>query len=114
MPVSKTVRLNQSPRSIIPISCQYRLEIRQRSLILECSHAVHEEVFAVPGNPWPKGDDQKQLGAMQMENILEGIHGMSIKLFTNFLNMSSEAVEALLVEVRKDLTNRNIHFYYPM
>ncbi|KAK5625089.1 hypothetical protein RRF57_000805 [Xylaria bambusicola] len=75
---------------------------------------IREEVFAVPGNPWPKGDDQKQLGAMQMENILEGIHGMSIMLFTKFLNMSIEAVEALLVEVRKDLTNRNIHFYYPM
>ncbi|KAI0516895.1 S-adenosyl-L-methionine-dependent methyltransferase [Xylaria bambusicola] len=75
---------------------------------------IREEVFAVPGNPWPKGADQKQLGAMQMENILEGIHGMSITLFTKFLNMSIEAVEALLVEVRKDLTNRNIHFYYPM
>ncbi|KAI1364026.1 S-adenosyl-L-methionine-dependent methyltransferase [Xylaria arbuscula] len=75
---------------------------------------IREEVFAVPGNPWPKGSDQKQLGAMQMENILEGIYGMSIKLFTNFLHMSSEAVEALLVDVRKDLTNRNIHFYYPI
>ncbi|KAI0813755.1 S-adenosyl-L-methionine-dependent methyltransferase [Xylaria sp. FL0064] len=75
---------------------------------------VREEVFAVPGNPWPKGTEQKQLGAMQMENILEGLYGISISLFTKFLSMSSEAVEALLVDVRKDLMDRNIHFYYPM
>ncbi|KAI1273554.1 S-adenosyl-L-methionine-dependent methyltransferase [Xylaria sp. FL0933] len=75
---------------------------------------VREEVFAVPGNPWPKGTEQKQLGAMQMENILEGLYGISISLFTKFLGMSSEAVEALLVDVRKDLMDRNIHFYYPI
>ncbi|KAI0534218.1 S-adenosyl-L-methionine-dependent methyltransferase [Xylaria digitata] len=75
---------------------------------------TREEVFAVPGNPWPKGAEQKQLGAMQMENILEGLYGISIALFTKFLGMSPEAVETLLVEVRKDLINRNIHFYYPM
>ncbi|KAI1424187.1 S-adenosyl-L-methionine-dependent methyltransferase [Xylaria sp. FL1777] len=75
---------------------------------------IREEVFAVPGNPWPKGAEQKQLGAMQMENILEGLQGISISLFTKFLGMSSEAVEALLVDVRKDLIDRNIHFYYPI
>ncbi|KAI8627458.1 methyltransferase domain-containing protein [Xylariaceae sp. FL1651] len=75
---------------------------------------VREEVFAVPGNPWAKGAEQKQLGAMQMENILEGIHGISISLFTKFLGMSSEEVETLLVDVRKDLKDRNIHFYYPI
>ncbi|KAI1305046.1 S-adenosyl-L-methionine-dependent methyltransferase [Xylaria venustula] len=75
---------------------------------------IREEVFAVPGNPWPKGVEQKQLGAMQMENILEGLHGISVALFTKFLGMSTEAVEALLVDVRKDLVDRHIHFYYPI
>ncbi|KAI3339155.1 S-adenosyl-L-methionine-dependent methyltransferase [Ustulina deusta] len=75
---------------------------------------IREEVFAVPGNSWPKGAEQKQLGAMQMENILEGLYGISIKLFTKHLGMSAEAVEAFLVDVRKDLMDRNIHFYYPI
>ncbi|KAI1756237.1 S-adenosyl-L-methionine-dependent methyltransferase [Xylaria castorea] len=75
---------------------------------------AREEVFAVPGNPWAKGEEQKQLGALQMENILEGLYGISISLFTKFLGMSPQAVETLLVDVRKDLMNRNIHFYYPM
>ncbi|KAI1184772.1 S-adenosyl-L-methionine-dependent methyltransferase [Nemania serpens] len=75
---------------------------------------VREEVFAVPGNPWAKGAEQKQLGALQMENILEGLYGISISLFTKFLGMSPEAVEAMLVDVRRDLMDRNIHFYYPI
>ncbi|KAI1080336.1 methyltransferase domain-containing protein [Whalleya microplaca] len=75
---------------------------------------IEEEKFAVPGNTWAKGTEQKQLGFMQMENILEGIHGMSMTLFTKFLGMSVEEVELMLVDVRKDLRNRDIHFYYPM
>ncbi|GAP85041.2 putative methyltransferase domain-containing protein [Rosellinia necatrix] len=75
---------------------------------------VREEAFALPGNPWAKGEEQKQLGALQMENILEGLHGISIRLFTKFLGMSPQAVEALLVDVRRDLMDRNIHFYYPI
>lgn len=75
---------------------------------------IQEEVFAIPGNPWAKGEEQKQLGALQMENILEGLYGLSIRLFTKYLGMTPQEVEAQLVEVRKDLRNRNIHFYYPM
>ncbi|KAF3763177.1 hypothetical protein M406DRAFT_340819 [Cryphonectria parasitica EP155] len=73
---------------------------------------VVEKKFALPGNPWAKGEDQKMLGSMQMENILDGIHGMSIGLFTKVLGMSVEEVELMLVDVRKDLRNTKIHFYY--
>lgn len=73
---------------------------------------VVERKYALPGNPWAKGDDQKMLGVMQLENILDGIHGMSIGLFTKMLGMSAEEVELLLVDVRKDMKNTKIHFYY--
>ncbi|KUI61570.1 Demethylmenaquinone methyltransferase [Cytospora mali] len=73
---------------------------------------VVERKFALPGNPWAKGDDQKMLGMMQMENILDGLHGMSIGLFTKMLGMSAEEVELFLVDVRRDMKNTKIHFYY--
>lgn len=73
---------------------------------------VTEKKFALPGNAWAKGDDQKMLGTMQMENILNGLHGFSIGLFTKMLGMSVEEVELMLVDVRKDLRNTKIHFYY--
>lgn len=74
--------------------------------------SVTERKFALPGNPWAKGEDQKILGTMQMENILDGLHGFSIGLFTKMLGMSAEEVELMLVDVRKDLRNTKIHFYY--
>lgn len=73
---------------------------------------VVERKFALPGNPWAKGEDQKMLGMMQMENILDGLHGFSIGLFTKMLGMAAEEVELMLMEVRKDLRNTKIHFYY--
>jgi hypothetical protein len=73
---------------------------------------VVEKKFALPGNPWAKGERQKILGVMQMTNILDGIHGMTINLFTKVLGWSAEEVEVFLVDVRKDLKNTHIHFYY--
>lgn len=73
---------------------------------------VVERKFALPGNSWAKGEDQKMLGTMQLENILQGLHAFSIGLFTKMLGMGAEEVELMLVDVRKDLRNTKIHFYY--
>lgn len=35
-------------------------------------------------------------------------------LFTNVLAWSPDAVEVFLVDVRKDLKNKNIHAYFPV
>lgn len=89
--------------------------LRYKSQMQEAGFVdVREERRAVPGNPWAKGEEQKMLGMMQMENILDGLHGISIGLFTKMLGMSTQEVEVLLVDVRKDLRNTKIHFYYPM
>jgi hypothetical protein len=73
---------------------------------------VVERKFALPGNPWAKGEKEKMLGLMQMTNILDGIHGMTVAMFTKILGWSVEQVEVFLVDVRKDLQNKDIHFYY--
>lgn len=87
--------------------------LRYKTQLQEAGYVdVREERFALPGNPWARGEDQKILGTMQMENILDGLHGFSIGLFTKMLGMSVQEVELLLVDVRKDLRNTKIHFYY--
>jgi hypothetical protein len=72
---------------------------------------VVERKFALPGNSWPKGKDQKMLGLMQMANISDGLHGFSIHAMTK-MGMAPEEINVLLDEVRSDLRNRQIHFYY--
>ncbi|KAK8058049.1 hypothetical protein PG994_008497 [Apiospora phragmitis] len=56
----------------------------------------------------------KQLGVLQRTNILEGLHGISISLFTKFLGMSTEEVEVFLADVRRDINDTRIHFHYPV
>ncbi|KAK1978795.1 methyltransferase domain-containing protein [Colletotrichum cereale] len=72
---------------------------------------VQEKRFAVPSSPWARGRNQKILGAMQMTNNLEGVQGVTMKIFTQVLGWSREAVELLLVEVRRDMADKNIHAY---
>ena len=73
---------------------------------------VVERKFALPGNPWAKGEHEKMMGLMQMTNIVDGLQGITMQLFTRMLGWSADEVEVFLVDVRKDLKNRDIHFYY--
>lgn len=75
---------------------------------------ITEQKFAVPATPWAKGRDEKTLGAMQMANNLEGVSGLTMTVFTRSLGWAPEQVERLLVDVRKDMKDRNIHAYVPM
>ncbi|WYZ38246.1 hypothetical protein EsH8_III_000160 [Colletotrichum jinshuiense] len=75
---------------------------------------VQQKKFAVPAAPWARGRNQKILGAMQMTNNLEGVQGITMKIFTQVLGWSREEAELLLVDVRKDMADRNIHAYITM
>ncbi|KAK1750456.1 S-adenosyl-L-methionine-dependent methyltransferase [Echria macrotheca] len=73
---------------------------------------VVEKKFALPGNAWPKGRKQKMLGTMQMMNIMDGLHGISMGLFTKMLGWNEQEVEELIAQVSRDLRDKRIHFYY--
>jgi hypothetical protein len=48
------------------------------------------------------------------ENIVSGLQGISVALFTRVLGWSTEELEVLMAGVRKDLKNRKMHCYWPM
>ena len=75
---------------------------------------VSEVIYKWPMNTWPKSQKYKDLGSWQLANVLEGVEGFTLGLFTRVLGWSKEEVEALLVDVRKDLHNKNIHAYWNM
>ena len=75
---------------------------------------VHESVFKWPINSWPKDKEFKEMGRWNLINMLEGLDGFTMRLFTKALDMSFEEVATFLVEVRKDLYNKSIHCYWPM
>jgi hypothetical protein len=67
-----------------------------------------------PQNRWPKDKHYKNIGNWNMINTLDGIHGFSARLCTQVLGMSSDELETMLVGVRKDIQNPQIHAYWPM
>jgi len=54
----------------------------------------------------------KEVGTHQMMNLLDGVHALTVALFTRALGWTLPEVEAFLVDVRKDIKNRNIHSYH--
>lgn len=47
-------------------------------------------------------------------NLLDGLQGVSLALFTKALGWSTTQLETFLVQVRKDIQNRKIHAYFPV
>lgn len=89
---------------------------------------VHEEVFKVPSNPWPKDARLKEIGkvsakymtgrgrladSVQFQHLqyLEGLKGLTIGLFTRSLQWQPEEVEVFLAHMRGELKDRSIHSY---
>jgi hypothetical protein len=75
---------------------------------------VVETRFPGPIGTWPKDKGEKLIGLYWTANMLDGINAMSNVVLRRGLQVSSEEMELLLVDVRRDLKNRKIHSYWPM
>ncbi|EXJ53420.1 uncharacterized protein A1O5_13354 [Cladophialophora psammophila CBS 110553] len=75
---------------------------------------VRQEIFRWPVNPWPKDQTLKEIGIWNMINMLEGLDGFTVRLWTTALGMTAEEIRIFLVQVRKDLRDTRIHSYWPM
>lgn len=74
---------------------------------------VQQHAVKLPIGPWPKDKRLKKVGAFEMVNMVDGIEGLSFRLFSKALGMSMEAIQLNLMEVRNEAKNSRIHSYYP-
>ena len=70
--------------------------------------------FKWPQNAWPREKKFKDMGIWCKENILQGLDGFTLAFHTRALGWTKEEVEAFLVDVRKEINDKNIHAYWPM
>ncbi|EXJ87354.1 hypothetical protein A1O3_04313 [Capronia epimyces CBS 606.96] len=70
--------------------------------------------FKLPVGPWPKNGRLRQAGALFMRGLLDGLSGLSLKVFTGALGWTPEELEVLLADVRKEWMSRSTHSYLPM
>ncbi|PSN62667.1 S-adenosyl-L-methionine-dependent methyltransferase [Corynespora cassiicola Philippines] len=73
---------------------------------------VHEEVFKLPINSWPKDPQWKMLGRFNETNLLDGLQAFSLQLFQKGLEWTKDEIEVYLVNVRKAISDRNVHAYH--
>lgn len=64
-------------------------------------------------NSWPKDPKHKTLGLWHGTNLLEGLEGFSLALFTRVLGWTPQQVQVFLVKVRAESKSPRIHAYYP-
>ncbi|RGP74030.1 methyltransferase domain-containing [Fusarium sporotrichioides] len=73
---------------------------------------VVETPYKWPMNNWPRDKKLKELGAWGNVNLVGGVQGLSLALFTNILGWNKDDLELFLVDVRKDLHNKQLHGYW--
>jgi hypothetical protein len=75
---------------------------------------VSTQTYRLPVGSWPEEHRQKTAGALDLEAFLDGISGLSLKVFLHGLKWQREEMEILLMQVREELTNCRLHLYIPV
>lgn len=90
---------------------------------------VGESVFRLPLGPWPKDPKEvrvcpkcdgciiltrpkRQIGAINMMQMLDGLEAFTLNLFTKCLGWSPEQVQLFLKDVREDARKRSVHMMH--
>ncbi|KAK4226499.1 hypothetical protein QBC38DRAFT_366292 [Podospora fimiseda] len=75
---------------------------------------VKEVIYKIPFNGWPKDTKLKSVGMMWQRNLLDGVSGFTLSLFSKFLDKTVEEIEVSLVDVRKSLLDKKVHAYHKL
>lgn len=72
---------------------------------------VAEHIFKVPSSPWPKDKALKQIGALEMTNVVEGATAFGLRAFEKVFGWTKDQTELAMVNFRRDVKNRHYHQY---
>ncbi|GKT75643.1 methyltransferase domain-containing protein [Colletotrichum tofieldiae] len=67
-----------------------------------------------PSNAWPKDKKWKEIGIWNGENMMNGLEGFSMAALTRGHDWTREEVNVFLIDVRKEIKDKNIHAYWPV
>ncbi|KAI4140680.1 MAG: hypothetical protein L6R39_005688 [Caloplaca ligustica] len=70
---------------------------------------VQAEKFVWPVGTWPKDKHLKEVGAWNYLQIMEGLEGFTLALFTRHLGYSQKEVEAICAQIRKEIKDPKMH-----
>lgn len=68
----------------------------------------------LPIGPWPKDPELKNIGMLNLSQLLDGLDAFSFRLLCDVAGWTQTEVLLLLSQVRKDLKNPAIHMQYDL
>jgi SAM-dependent methyltransferase len=74
---------------------------------------VHRR-YRVPIGPWARDKTLKEVGTWNLMQVLNGLEGLSMRLYTGVLGWSEEEVRGLLERVRRDLADPRVHALFDL
>jgi SAM-dependent methyltransferase len=75
---------------------------------------VHEHIFKMPTNPWPKDERLKRIGAFELTQYRDSIAGVFVRGYTQILGGDAVHLQVLLARARQEVLNRHMHSWVPL
>ncbi|KAI8272881.1 methyltransferase domain-containing protein [Colletotrichum sp. SAR11_57] len=72
---------------------------------------VRHTMFKIPIGTWPKDAHLKDLGHMNVIQIMDGLEAYNMRLFTSVLGWTQVEAQVLFAEVRKEMKSNRYHGY---
>ncbi|KAK2593242.1 hypothetical protein QQS21_009041 [Conoideocrella luteorostrata] len=75
---------------------------------------VQEKVYKIPLNGWPEDPHMREIGNEWQSNLLDGLSGFTLGLFSRVLGYTEEEIQLTLMNVRKEIQDTTVHAYEPL
>lgn len=75
---------------------------------------VHEHIYKIPTNPWPRDPRLKKIGAFELGHFRDNISNVFARGYTQILGGDHAYFEVLMARARSEVSNRNMHSYVPL
>ncbi|OJD32559.1 methyltransferase domain-containing protein [Diplodia corticola] len=73
---------------------------------------VRHEVFKLPIGGWPRDKRKKEAGMFNLIQVLDGLEGFTMRLFTGYLGWKEDEVKVFVAKARENLKDRSVHMLY--
>ena len=89
----------------------YACRLWKQQLIDRGFEDVHETVYKIPTNRWPKDKRLKTIGALEVQNFLNYATARFERGAVGLLGMDPNQLLVMLALTRQEILDRNIHTY---
>ena len=73
---------------------------------------VTQHIVKIPIGTWPKDKKEKQIGAMNLVNIIMGVEGFIIAVYLRVLGWNMDETQKHIDKIKRELKDKKNHVYF--